>query len=169
VREWGLIRAVVDRHWNVVAANRGVAFVNRDVGPELRTPPANALRIALHPDGLASRISNLANWSGYLLARLRREIEATGDPELGSLYEELVAYPGTTTDYDPADPPDPSDVLLLQELRLEDRQLEFFCTLTTFGTPRDLTLAELTVVSFFPANPETAEALTAAVGVAALD
>jgi transcriptional regulator with XRE-family HTH domain len=159
---------VVDHHWNVVAANRGVAFVNRDVAPELRTPPANALRIALHPDGLASRISNLAKWSGYLLARLRREIEATRDPELESLYEELVAYPGTTTQYDPADLPNPSDVLLMQELRLEDRRVAFFCTLTTFGTPRDLTLAELTV-SFFPANPETAEALTAAVGEAELD
>lgn len=75
---------VVDRHWNVVALNRGVAFINRGVAAELRTPPANALRIALHPDGLASRISNLANWSGYLLARLRREIEATRDPELES-------------------------------------------------------------------------------------
>jgi hypothetical protein len=96
----------------------------------------------------------------------RREIEATGDPELESLYEELVAYPGTTTEYDPADLPNPSDVLLMQELRLEDRKLAFFCTLTTFGTSRDLTLAELTVVSFFPANPETAEALTAAVAEA---
>jgi hypothetical protein len=160
---------VVDRHWDVVAANRGVAFVNRDVAAELRTPPANALRIALHPDGLASRISNLANWSGYLLARLRREIEATGDPELESLYQELVAYPGTTTEYDPADLPNPSDILLMQELRMDDRQLAFFCTLTTFGTPRDLTLAELTIVSFFPANPETAEVLTAALSVVELD
>src|SRR5262245_44138016 len=84
---------VVDRHWDVVAANRGVAFVNRDVAAELRTPPANALRIALHPDGLASRISNLANWSGYLLARLRREIEATRDPVLESASHALVPYP----------------------------------------------------------------------------
>src|SRR5262249_56625336 len=68
---------VVDRHWNVVAANRGVAYVNRDVAAGLRVPPANALRIALHPDGLAPRISNLAAWSGYLLTRLRPEIEAT--------------------------------------------------------------------------------------------
>jgi transcriptional regulator with XRE-family HTH domain len=71
---------VVDRHWNIVAWNRGVDVVNRGVAPELRTPPANALRIALHPDGLAPRISNLADWSGYLLARLRREIEAKAIP-----------------------------------------------------------------------------------------
>lgn len=160
---------VVDRHWNVVALNRGVAFINRGVAAELRTPPANALRIALHPDGLASRISNLANWSGYLLARLRREIEATRDPELESLYQELVAYPGTTTEHDPADLPNPNDILLMQELRIDDRQLAFFCTFTTFGTPRDLTLAELTIVAFYPANPETAEALTVAVSEAEPD
>ena len=157
---------IVDRHWDVVAANRGVAFVNRDVAPELRTPPANALRIALHPDGLASRISNLANWSGYLLARLRREIEATGDRELESLYEELVAYPGTTTEFDPAGPLTSNDALFMQELRLDDRRLAFFCTLTTFGTPRDLTLAEMTIVAFYPADSETADALAAAVGKA---
>jgi transcriptional regulator with XRE-family HTH domain len=160
---------VVDRHWNVVAANRGIAYVNRDIAPELREPPANALRIALHPDGLASRISNLANWSGYLLARLRREIEATGDPELEALYEELVAYPGTTTEFDPARPLNSNDALFMQELRLDDRALAFFCTLTTFGTPRDVTLAELTIVTFYPANSATAEAVTAAVGKADRD
>src|SRR5262245_32557880 len=157
---------IVDRHWNVLAANRGVAYVNRDVAPELREPPANALRIALHPDGLASRISNLANWSGYLLARLRREIAATGDRELEVLYEELAAYPGTTTEYDPARPLSSDEVLFMQELRLDDRELAFFCTLTAFGTPRDLTLAELTIISFYPADSDTADALTAAVGPA---
>jgi MmyB-like transcription regulator ligand binding domain len=75
----------VDRHWNVVALNRSVAYVNRGVADELRAAPANALRIALHPDGLAPRISNLSEWSGYLLARLRRQIEATRDPNLESL------------------------------------------------------------------------------------
>jgi len=123
--------------------------------------PANALQIALHPDGLASRISNFANWSSYVLAQLRREIEATGDRELESLYQELVAYPGTTTEFDPTGPLQSNEVLFMQELRLDDQQLAFFCTLTTFGTPRDLTLAELTIVAFYPANPQTAEALSA--------
>jgi transcriptional regulator with XRE-family HTH domain len=154
---------VVDRRWNVVAANRGVAYVNRDVAPELRAPPANALRIALHPAGLATRISNLDAWSGHLLARLRREIEATSDPELESLYRELVEYPGVTTDFDPANPPDPNDIALMQEFSLDNRKLALFCTLTTFGTPRDVTLAELTIIAFYPADPQTAEALTAAV------
>src|SRR5262245_45041033 len=120
---------VVDRHWNVVAANRGVAYVNRGVAPELRTPPANALRIALHPDGLAPRSANLPNWSGYLLARLRREVEATGDPELESLYQELAAYPGVTTEHDPANPPELSEMMLTHELHLDDTRLELFCTI----------------------------------------
>jgi transcriptional regulator with XRE-family HTH domain len=160
---------VVDGHWNVVAVNRGVAYVNRDVAPELRAPPANALRIALHPNGLAPRITNLTDWSGYLLARLRREIEATRDPDLESLYEELVAYPGITTEFDPANPPRPDDFMLMHELSLDDTDLALFCTFTTFGTARDLTLAELTILAFYPADRQTADALTAAVGQAQLD
>jgi transcriptional regulator with XRE-family HTH domain len=152
----------VDRRWNVVGANRGVAYVTRGVADELRDPPANALRIALHPEGMAPRITNLADWSGYLLARLRREIEATRDPDLEALYEELAAYPGVTTTAD-HDPPSSNDIMLMHELRLDDRQLALFCTMTTFGTARDLTLAELTMLAFYPADPQTADALTAAV------
>jgi transcriptional regulator with XRE-family HTH domain len=155
---------VVDRHWNVVAANRGVAYVTHGIARELREPPANALRIALHPDGLAPQITNLADWSGYLLTRLRREIDATRDPELEALYQEFITYPGVVAGYDPADPPDPGEILLMHELRLDDRDLALFCTFTTFGTARDLTLAELTTVAFYPADSQTAEALSAAVG-----
>jgi hypothetical protein len=156
----------VDRHWNVVAFNRGVAYVNQGVADELRAPPANALRIALHPHGLAPRISNLPEWSGYLLARVRREIEATRDPDLESLYEELIAYPGVTTEDDAGSGPGQAGIMLMHELRLDDRQLALFCTLTTFGTARDLTLAELTILAFYPADRETAETLSAAVGAA---
>jgi transcriptional regulator with XRE-family HTH domain len=155
---------VVDRRWNIVASNRGSAYVTRDVADHLRTPPANALRIALHPEGLAPQISNLAEWRGYLLARLRREIEATRDPELESLYRELVSYPGAADEHDHADPPTPDDILLMHELRLDGADLALFCTFTTFGTARDLTLAELTIVSFYPADAQTAAVLTAAVG-----
>jgi transcriptional regulator with XRE-family HTH domain len=154
---------VVDRRWNIVAWNRGVDYVNRGVAPELREPPANALRIALHPDGLASQISNLPDWSGYLLARLRREIAATGDPELEALYQELATYPGVAIEEDRADAPTPSEIMLKHELRLDDRDLALFCTFSTFGTARDLTLAELTIVAFYPADAQTAEALTEAV------
>jgi transcriptional regulator with XRE-family HTH domain len=155
---------VVDRRWNIVASNRGVAYVNRGVAAHLRSPPANALRIALHPEGLAPRITNLAAWRGYLLARLRREIETTGDPELESLYRELVSYPGAADEHDRAEPPGPEDILLMHELRLDDTDLALFCTFSTFGTARDLTLAELTIVAFYPADVQTAAALTAAVG-----
>jgi hypothetical protein len=142
--------------------------VNHNVAPELRTPPANALRIALHPDGLAPQISNLTDWSGFLHARLRREIEATGDPELQALYEELVAYPGVAAQEDRADVPTADEIMLKHELRLDDTDLSLFCTFTTFGTARDLTLAELSIVAFYPANPQTADALSVAVSEAQL-
>src|SRR5918998_4307768 len=85
--------AVVDRWWTLVAANRNVALFTRDVAPELLAPPANVLRISLHPDGMAPRIANLAEWRAHLLERLRREIAATGDERLEALLEEVAAYP----------------------------------------------------------------------------
>src|SRR4029453_969045 len=160
---------VVDRHWNVVAWNRGGDYVNTNVAPEPRAPPANALRIALHPEGLAPQISNLADWSGFLLARLRREIEATGDPELEALYEELAGYSGVPAERDLADVPTPNEIMLKHELRLDDTDLALFCTFSTFGTARDLTLSELSIVAFYPADRQTAEALSASVGQAQTD
>jgi transcriptional regulator with XRE-family HTH domain len=154
---------VVDRHWNVVASNRGVAYITRGVGAAVLAPPRNALRIALHPDGLAPRIRNLAEWTGYLLAQLRREIETTRDPDLESLYQELLAYPGISAALERAEPPTPRDIMIMHQLRLDEADLSFFCTLTTFGTARDLTLAELTILAFYPADSETAAVLTSAV------
>jgi transcriptional regulator with XRE-family HTH domain len=153
---------VVDRHWNVVASNRGVAYITRGVAAELLAPPRNALRIALHPDGLAPRIRNLPDWSGYLLAQLRREIESTRDPDLESLYEELLTYPGISAALGRAKPPTPRDIMLMHQLRLDETDFSFFCTFTTFGTARDLTLAELTILAFYPADSETAAVLTTA-------
>jgi transcriptional regulator with XRE-family HTH domain len=155
---------VVDRGWNVVARNRGVRYVTGGVAAELLAPPVNALRIALHPDGLAPRIRNLAAWGGYLLARLRRDIEVTRDPDLESLYEELVAYPELSTVLGNAEEPDLNEIMLMHELSLDDAELSLFCTFTTFGTARDLTLAELTIAAFYPADAQTAEVLAAAVG-----
>jgi transcriptional regulator with XRE-family HTH domain len=149
---------VADQHWNIVATNRGVDFVVRGVAPELLAPPANALRIALHPNGLAPRIGNFGEWSACLLARLRREIDVAPDSELTALYEELAGLPGvspagelegTATD----------GLMLTHTLELEDAKLTLFSTVTTFGTARDLTLAELTIESFFPADIETAAIL----------
>jgi transcriptional regulator with XRE-family HTH domain len=157
---------VVDRHWNIVAANRGVDVVIRGVTSELLAPPANALRIALHPAGLAPRISNLREWSSHLLARLRREMEVAQDPELQALYEELAAYPGVQTTVDTGSL-EADDLMLMHSLHLDDAKLTLFSTVTTFGTARDITLAELTIESFYPADAETAEAL--ARGVAELE
>jgi len=152
---------VVDRHWNIVASNRGVAFVVRNVAPELLAAPANVYRIALHPDGLAPRIRNLGEWSAHMLTRLRRELEIAPDPELDALYEELAAYPGVQTSSE--QPSEAEAILLTHTIELDDVRLTMFSTVTTFGTARDVTLAELAIESFFPANAETAAALSAGV------
>jgi transcriptional regulator with XRE-family HTH domain len=153
---------VVDRHWNIVASNRGVEFVVRGVAPELLAAPANTYRIALHPDGLAPRIRNLGEWSANMLTRLRRELDVAPDPMLSELYEEVVAYPGVQTTFEPRSEAD--SIMLTHTLELDDAKLTLFSTVTTFGTPRDVTLAELSIESFFPADHETAAALAAGVG-----
>jgi len=147
---------VLDRLHDIVAANRAVATLTEGVAPRLLEPPANALRIALHPDGLAPRTINLAEWSGHLLQRLRREVAISGDAELAALYRELAGYPRVQ-----ADPPSPAspggaEVMLALRLRGPHSDLAFFSTVTVFGTALDVTLAELSVEAFYPADPRTA-------------
>jgi transcriptional regulator with XRE-family HTH domain len=147
--------AVVDRWWNLVDANSGLALLTGGVAPELLEPPVNVLRASLHPDGLAPRILNLGQWRGHLLSRLRQQVELTGDPELARLLAELEEYPGG----DPAAAePAPSLVVPLR-VRHGDAELSFVSTVTTFGTPLDVTVAELVIESFFPADDATAAAL----------
>jgi transcriptional regulator with XRE-family HTH domain len=143
--------AAVDRHWNLVAANEGIDRLTDGVAPELLEPPANAFRIALHPDGMAPRILNFEEWSGYLIARVSRQAALTGDPQLQELYNELSQYPGVSAERHI----DGSEPVLMHRLRLADRDLSFFSTVTTFGTATDITLAELTLEAFYPANAET--------------
>jgi transcriptional regulator with XRE-family HTH domain len=90
--------AIVDRHWNLVAANAGIDRLTEGVAPELLEAPANAFRIALHPAGMAPRILNFPEWSGHLISRVRRQAALSGDPELQQLYDELSRYPGVSTD-----------------------------------------------------------------------
>jgi transcriptional regulator with XRE-family HTH domain len=150
---------VVDRGWNLVAANRGVALLTEGVDPRLLEPPANALRITLHPRGMAPRILNLGEWSRHLLERLARQAELAADDELRALYDELAGYPGVDTTT--SEEPEPArEILLPLRLRRDDDILEFFGTVTTFGTPLDITLSELVVEAFYPADSATAEALT---------
>jgi transcriptional regulator with XRE-family HTH domain len=148
---------VVDRYHDLMAANDALDLLLDGVAPELLEPPANALRIALHPRGMAPRTLNLAEWSGHLLRRVRREAQITGDPRLATLHDELSRYPGVRIAPEHSEI-QPSDIVL--PLRLLDvdgeGELAFFSTLSTFGTAADVTLSELAIEAFYPANARTA-------------
>lgn len=150
----------VDRGWHLVDANRTVGLLTRDAAPGLLASPVNVLRLSLHPDGIASRIANLGQWRAHLLGRLRRQADATADADLTALYKELQSYP--CDDPEPeVDLPGPGDIVVPLRMRHGDRELSFVSTTTVFGTPLDVTVAELAIESFFPADEETASALTA--------
>jgi transcriptional regulator with XRE-family HTH domain len=155
---------VLDRHYNLVSANDAVAVLTAGVAPELLAPPANALRITLHPSGMAPRINNLEEWSAHLLHRLRRQASVTGDPALEHLYEELTTYPGVSSE-PPLDESTGADILLALRLADGERELAFFSTVSTFGTAVDITLAELSIEAFYPANATTATRLLEDVGL----
>ena len=149
---------VVDRGWNLVDANATINLLTAGAAPQLLEPPVNVLRLALSPDGLAPRIVNLAEWHAHLLARLRREIAVSADERLIELLDELRQYPGDKPD---VEPPGSGDVVVPLRIRTDLGELRFLSTVATFGTPLDVTVAELSIESFFPANPETADALRA--------
>jgi transcriptional regulator with XRE-family HTH domain len=150
---------VVDRHWNLVLANDSVGFLVEGVAPELLEPPANALRATLHPRGMAPRILNLAEWSAHLVHRLRREVALTGDEELEALLAEVLEYPGVEAELPAGEELAAGEIVLPLHLAHGDGRLAFFGTVTTFGTPADVTLAELAVEAFYPADAQTAAAL----------
>jgi transcriptional regulator with XRE-family HTH domain len=151
---------VVDRRWDVVAMNRSVALLLEGVDPSLLEAP-NALRIALSPSGLRPRIVNLAEWSEHLLDRLRRQVLLTGDDDVRALHDELAALPlpdGSTPR--PAEqPPALAVPLRLRHDASDGGELRFLSTVTTFGTALDVTLAELSLEAFLPADEATAAAL----------
>jgi transcriptional regulator with XRE-family HTH domain len=149
---------VVDRGWNLVLANEASLALTAGVAPELLAPPANVLRATLHPDGMAPHIVNFAEWSGHLLHRLRRQIEITGDDDLARLYDEVATYPNVVLE--PPAAASAANIVLPLRLRAGDAELTFFSTVTTFGTPVDVTLSELAVEAFYPADRETAAALS---------
>jgi transcriptional regulator with XRE-family HTH domain len=150
----------VDRHWSLIAANRAIPPLLGGADPALLRPPVNVLRLSLHPDGLAPRIANLAEWRAHLLARLRRQIEITADKVLIDLANELASYPAPRTTR-PLPPPDRdlAGVVVPFQLVADGGILSFFSTTTIFGTPVDITLSELALESFFPATDATADAL----------
>lgn len=144
----------VDRGWNLVAANAGVALLIAPAAPELLAPPVNVLRLSLHPDGMAGRIVNLAQWRHHVLGRLAREAAASADDGLAELHRELAGYPGGSE----AGGPEQSVAVPLR-LRVDGRELSFLSTVTTFGTALDITAAELSIEAFLPADRATAAAL----------
>jgi transcriptional regulator with XRE-family HTH domain len=149
---------VIDGRWNLVDANAGVAMFVGDVPPELMRPPANVLRASLHPEGMARRIVNLGEWRAHLLGRLRRQVALTADFELAALYEELCAYPCDQPEPE-VGTPGPGDFVVPLRIRHGGEILAFFGTVATFGTPLDITVAELVIESFFPADDRTAAVL----------
>jgi transcriptional regulator with XRE-family HTH domain len=149
---------IVDRQWEIVASNAAAGLLLQGVPEELVSPPANALRITLHPDGLAQRILNFDEWSGHLLARLHRQALLSQDPALAELERELLGYPGVERSGGIAEPEEMLFVPL--RLRLPDGPvLSLFSTVATFGTALDITLEELSIEAFFPADEATGDYL----------
>jgi len=144
-----------DRHWNLVSANRMVAPLLEGVPQRLLGQPFNILRLAFHPEGLAPRTVNLAEWAAHLLERLHRQCEATADPELLKLYQDLKSYPIPAR----SGPVSADNVAIPFKLRHHGEVLSFISTTMVFGTPVDITLSELALETFFPADELTARRL----------
>ncbi|MFJ2936949.1 helix-turn-helix domain-containing protein [Streptomyces sp. NPDC087219] len=152
---------VVDGSYTVVAANRGIGLLLEGLPEHLLTPPLNAMRITLHPEGLAPRIRNLPEWRGHLLHQMERQIGLARSESLRALYAEVTAYPPPpgADDDDDAGAPGPEEVYpyFALPLRIEHdgRVLSFVSSISTFNTPLDVTVAELAIETFLPADPAT--------------
>jgi transcriptional regulator with XRE-family HTH domain len=157
---------IVDRRWDLVSGNgAALSLFTAGVAPALLEPPINVYRLGLHPDGLAPRVRNLAEYSHHLLTRLQRDVAVSGDPALAALLDEVRGYPGLTHP-DAALDADPASMLFLP-MRFagpDGEELSFFSTLATFGTALDITVAELSIEAFFPADARTQAALRARAG-----
>jgi transcriptional regulator with XRE-family HTH domain len=149
----------VDRHWNLVASNAVVPLLLDGVAPWLLEPPVNVLRLSLHPEGLGPRLANAAQWRAHLLHRLQQQIAATSDGELQALHDEIAAYSFDDAAPSVAAASTASLIAVPFELNTRLGKLSFISTITIFGTPVDVTLQELAVESFFPANTQTQMAL----------
>jgi transcriptional regulator with XRE-family HTH domain len=146
---------LVDRRWELVAANRAAALLVEGIAPELLEPPCNVLRASLHPRGLAPRIANLQEWAEHIIGGLRRQIAITGDEELRALEEELAGY-AAVQGADPGPPTEsPGAIAIPLRLRVDEGEVTFTTTIATFGTALDVTLAELAIEAFLPADTDT--------------
>ena len=150
----------IDRHWTLLASNSAVAPLLGGAADELLRPPVNVLRLSLHPEGLAPRIVNLAEWRAHLFLRLRRQIDITADPVLAELLAELLKYPAPGGS-NAAETRVQAEVAVPFRLATEAGVLSFISTTTVFGTPVDILLSELALESFFPADAATTAVLQA--------
>ncbi|GHG87060.1 helix-turn-helix domain-containing protein [Streptomyces lanatus] len=150
---------VVDAMYNVHAANRGILMLLDDLPEHLLRPPLNAMRLTLHPEGLAPRIRNLREWRGHLLAQMERQIALHRSEPLRELYEEVAAYP-VPDDAPGAEPAEPVPYFALPlRIEHEGRVLSFISSIATFNTPMDVTVAELAIETLLPADPATVKYL----------
>jgi transcriptional regulator with XRE-family HTH domain len=152
---------VIDRLWNAVLANDAARLIVALLPDELTGPPTNIFRACLHPDGLARSTANFPEWAGYLLGQLHRLRTVTADPAVEHLAEEVTRYPNVAAlgGWKDPQPPDEPALWIPWQLDVGGSELSFFTTLTTFGTPQDVTLAELAVELFYPADDATETAL----------
>ena len=152
---------IVDRRWDIVSANsQALSLFTTGVDPALLEPPINAYRLGLHPHGLAPRVRNLSEYAGHLLTQLQRDAAVSGDPDLAALFDEVRAYPGMPAPS--AVVTDPAQLLFLP-MRIEAPdgvELSLFSTIATFGTALDITVSELSIEAFFPADQTTRSYLT---------
>jgi transcriptional regulator with XRE-family HTH domain len=148
----------LDRHWTVVASNSALQELYEGVDPALLAPPVNAMRLSLHPNGVSQRIENLAEWRGHLLHRLRQQVELTADPKLIALQKELLSYPAPNG---PSHMPSPDAIAVPFRVRIRTGVLSFLSTTMVFGTPVDITLSELAVETFVPADKQTVDIVRA--------
>jgi transcriptional regulator with XRE-family HTH domain len=146
---------VVDRWWNLQAANRSIGMFIELVPPHLMEPPVNVLRASLHPEGMASRILNYGEWRAHLVDRLRRQVALTADERLADLLAEVTEYPGDTDEVHGGG----TEIAVPLRFDAGAQELTFFSTIATFGTAVDITLAELAIEAFFPADQATADYL----------
>lgn len=149
---------VFDRRWNILMTNRAVDPFFAGVAPDLLRPPVNLVRLGLDPRGLASYVVNLADVRAMFRSRVRRQLATLPDPELTALYEELLA-PGADDEAGGSIEPE-SDVVIPMIIRIDGRELRLFSTITTFGTPMDITLDEVAIESYYPADAESAAYFT---------
>jgi transcriptional regulator with XRE-family HTH domain len=150
----------VDRQWQLVAANATVAPLMAGADPMLLKAPINVMRLSLHPRGLAPLIMNLGEWRAHLLNRLRRQHRLTLDPAIGRLLQEVTAYPGGKEPRGGHQ----DEIAVPLKLRTQAGTLSFISTVTVFGTAVDITLSELSLEAFYPADPATAATLRALAG-----